>query len=180
MYHAGSGVCQPFMTTNVTNSIYKDWCCLCWASDMGSIPALSFLPKQIAQAMRAQTRGRRPADESALIDAAAITGANQLTTAISIRARSGQWQGSPLAWVNSWLLYPAFSLYHVMVHTVLRAGQKVQNNSVCCCSFLCLPFVWHSCNCVSLKISGTSVIWSKDLPWNTQSQSRHGWDLYLM
>lgn len=63
---------------------------------MGSIPALSFRPKQIAQAMRAQTRRRRPADESALIDAAAITGANRLATAISIVADNGRaplWPG---------------------------------------------------------------------------------------
>lgn len=46
--------------------------------------------------MRAQTRRRRPADESALIDAAAITGANRLATAIIIVADNGRaplWPG---------------------------------------------------------------------------------------
>lgn len=66
---------------------------------MGSIPALSFLPKQIVLAMRAQTRGRRPADESSLIDVAAISGANRLTMAISVTADNGR--APPLAWVNS-------------------------------------------------------------------------------
>lgn len=62
----------------------------------GAFPALSFLPKQIARAMRAQTRGRRPADESMLIDVAAISGANQLTTAIGALADSSRaplWPG---------------------------------------------------------------------------------------
>lgn len=57
----------------------------------------SFIPlKQIVQAMRAQTRGRRPVDESALIDVAAMTRSNQLTMAISIIAdnvRAPLWPG---------------------------------------------------------------------------------------
>lgn len=57
----------------------------------------SFIPlKQIVQAMRAQTRGRRPVDESVLIDVAAMTRSNQLTTAISNVAdnvRAPLWPG---------------------------------------------------------------------------------------
>lgn len=48
------------------------------------------------QAMRAQTRGRRPVDESALIDVVAMTRSNQLTMAISIIAdnvRALLWPG---------------------------------------------------------------------------------------